>query len=200
MYDPNSAIPESAKPALWRRYDDWRGERHRNFVRRNARRMPQWRTRRGYRTVVCLQLACIVVLLAGAITAFVSKSWFLLPFILGVGGIIICQRILRIITGSIGDAPVTALDEIQLAQRNSARSIAFFALFSLMFIPYLLLIALSLRDTVSGNAVYGVAVVTISLMLVAGVLPSMLTAWWMADADPEDFSENDSSTADPTNP
>ncbi len=104
------------------------------------------------------------------------------------------QRLLRIITGSVGDAPVSALDEIQLAQRNSARSIAFIVLFSLMFIPYFILIAMSIPDHIDRQAIYGVAILLISLVLAAGVLPSMLTAWWMADSDPEDYAEPESST------
>ncbi|MGC4935708.1 hypothetical protein ACLQ3C_18725 [Gordonia sp. DT30] len=198
MYDPNSAIPEDAKPELWRRYDQWRGDRHRRFAQRTAHQLTRWRNRRGYRTVVVAQAVCILILLAGAVVSFVSPTWFLLPFLVGVAGSLVCQRTLRIITGSIGDAPVTALDEIQLAQRNSARSLAFIVLFTLMFVPYIALIVLSIPDHVPGQVIYGLGMLTISLMLAAAVLPSMLTAWWMADPDPEDFA--DEFGHDPTTP
>ena len=82
---------------------------------------------------------------------------------------------------------MSALDEIQLAQRNSARSIAYFALFTLMFIPYAILVTLGGFDQVRGQYVYGTGMLLIALVLGAVFIPSMLTAWWMADADPEDL-------------
>lgn len=198
MYDPNSAIPETAKPAVWRCYDAWRGRRHRRFAARTAHQLPRWRNRKSYRRVVAAQAAAVVVMIVGSVIAFFSSDWFLIPFFIGAATTLACQRILRIITGSIGDAPITALDEIQLAQRNSARSIAFIVLFSLMFIPYFVLIGLSNLDNVDPQAIYGVAILLISLMLAAAVLPSMLTAWWMADPDPEDYAEPP--TAEPPTP
>ncbi|WLP91989.1 hypothetical protein [Gordonia sp. NB41Y] len=187
MYDPNSAIPEEAQPVFWRRFDAWRGERHQRFTARNAGRLRSWRNRRTYRRVVIAQMTSVLVMLLGAVPAFFDKTWFVIPFVGGALATLVWQRILRIITGSIGDAPVTALDEIQLAQRNSARSLAFIVLFTLMFIPYLVLIGLSVQDEVAGQTVYGVAILLVSLLLSAGVLPSMLIAWWMADPDPDDY-------------
>lgn len=198
MYDPNSAIPEDAKPAIWRRYDAWRGDRHRKFAARTAGQLHGWRNQRSFRRVVIAQALGATLMLVASVAAFFTKTWFLVPFLLGMVATLLCQRILRIITGSIGDAPVTALDEIQLAQRNSARSIAFIVLFSLMFIPYFVLIGLSIPTQVSSQAIYGVAILLISLMLVAAVLPSMLTAWWLADPDPEDFA--DPQSLSPTHP
>lgn len=187
MYDPNSAIPDEAKPALWRRYDAWRGERHIRFVRKHARDLMSWRNRRGYRRVVMAQMLSVSITLVATLISFFNNAWFLIPFLIGVTGTLVCQRILRIITGSVGDAPVSALDEIQVAQRNSARSIAFIVLFTLMFIPYFVLVAFSLADHVDGQLIYGSAILIVSLLLMAATLPSMLTAWWMADADPEDY-------------
>ena len=60
------------------------------------------------------------------------------------------------------------------------------------------LIGLSNLDNVDPQAIYGVAILLISLMLAAAVLPSMLTAWWMADPDPEDYAEPP--TAEPPTP
>lgn len=189
MNDPNSAIPDAAKPAAWLRYDAWRGDRHRRFTARHTHDLPRWRNRTTYRRVVVVQASAVLVMIAGSVVAFTSSRWFMAAGIVGVVITVACQRILRIITGSIGDAPVSALDEIQLAQRNSARAIAYFVLCTLMLIPYFVLIALSIPDHVDGQAIYGAAVLLISLLVAGTVLPSMLTAWWMADADPEDYAE-----------
>ncbi|MYR06573.1 hypothetical protein GTV32_09735 [Gordonia sp. SID5947] len=186
MRDFNSAIPEEATPALWRRYDEWRAGRHLRFNEKHAGRLTSWRNRRGARRLVLLQVATLVLALAGALMSFVT-AWFLIPFLLGVFGSIAVQYALRIVTGSIADTPVPALDEIQLAQRNSARSIGFAVLYTLMFIPYIILIVLGTQDSVSGQSVYGTAILLITLVVIAVVLPTMLTAWWMNDPDPEDL-------------
>ncbi|GAC48817.1 hypothetical protein [Gordonia aichiensis] len=187
MHDPNSAIPDDAKPALWLRYDEWRGERHRQFIERHAHKLVGWRRRTVYRRLVVVQAICAFLVLVGAVIAFFSRQWFIIPLGVGILGALACQRLLRIVTGSVGDAPVSALDEIQLAQRNSARSIAYFALFTLMFIPYIILVTLGGFDEVRGQYVYGTGMLLIALVLGAVFIPSMLTAWWMADVDPEDL-------------
>ncbi|GAA1481343.1 hypothetical protein GCM10009624_17830 [Gordonia sinesedis] len=187
MTDPYSAIPEEAQPALWRRYDQWRGARHIRFAERHATKLPRWRNRRTYRRLVVLQAMSLLALFVAAVLAYFSMKGLIVPFLIGLLGTFTCQYLLRIVTGSIGDAPVTALDEFQLAQRNSARSISFFVLFSLMFIPYLVLIVLGSQDTVDGQLVYGTAILLITLMLTAVTLPNMLIAWWMNDPDPEDI-------------
>ncbi|MFE0751361.1 hypothetical protein [Gordonia sp. NPDC058843] len=187
MTDPYSAIPEEATPALWRRYEEWRGQRHQEFNDKNAHRLTSWRTRRTFRRLVLIQTFFAILLLISSVIAFFTNKWFLVPFIIGLLGIITTLYLLRVVTGSIADTPVTALDEMQVAQRNSARSIGFTVLYCLMFIPYAILIVLSFRDEVPGQAVYGAAVLLISLVLAAICVPSMLTAWWMADPDPEDL-------------
>ncbi|GAC68268.1 hypothetical protein [Gordonia soli] len=186
MKDPNSAIPTEAQPALWRRYDEWRGRRHLDFNERYAGQLPQWRNRRTFRRLVIAQIMLMILAVASAVTSFFT-GWFYIPFVLSIVGSITVMSLLRIVTGSVADTPASALDEIQAAQRNSARSMGFFALYSLMFIPYVVLVWLGTRDEVDGSTVYGVAVLLICLMVVGALVPSLLVAWWMDDPDPEDF-------------
>jgi hypothetical protein len=187
MTDPYSAIPEEATPALWRRYEEWRGRRHQEFNDKNAHRLTSWRTRRTYRRLVLVQAFFAILLILSSILAFFDTGIFLVPFLIGLVGIMTTLYLMRIVTGSIADTPVTALDEIQVAQRNSARSIGFTVLYCLMFIPYAVLVVLSFDEQVSGQAVYGSAILLITLVLSAISVPTMLTAWWMADPDPEDL-------------
>ena len=79
--------------------------------------------------------------LVASVLSFVLQPWFFLPFVLGLAGVVTFLRFLGIVTGNIAEAPVASLDELQLAKRNSARSIGYITVFSLMFIPYLTLIA-----------------------------------------------------------
>ncbi|ATD69916.1 MULTISPECIES: hypothetical protein [Gordonia] len=187
MNDPNSAFPEEVKPELWRRYEDWRGRRHEEFNAKHAHRLPSWRNQRAYRRLVVALIVALVFIIASSSLAFLSSGWFLLPFGIGLVSVISILTALRIVTGSVADAPVSTLDEIQLAQRNSARSFGFFVLYAVMFIPYFVLIAISMRDEVPGQWVYGSAILLISLVLSSICVPTMLIAWWMGDPDPEDL-------------
>lgn len=189
MNDPNSAIPEHATPRLWRRYEDWRGRRHQDFNAKHAHQLHSWRNQRTYRKLVLLLAFFIVTLTGSSILAFLHVSWFLIPFGIGLIGLMTMLSLLRIVTGAIADTPTSALDEIQVAQRNSARSIGFVVMYTLMFIPYFVLIALSFRDEVPGQWVYGTAILLICLVVAAMCVPTMLTAWWMSDPDPEDLAE-----------
>uniref|UniRef100_UPI003D92C495 hypothetical protein n=1 Tax=Gordonia sp. B7-2 TaxID=3420932 RepID=UPI003D92C495 len=189
MNDPNVAIPAEATPAPWRRYDEWRGNRYLQFNQRHAHQLSTWRNRRGYRRLVLLLAFMLAMMIVATVMAFSSRTWFVIPFLVGLAGVMASLYLLRIVTGSVADAPVSALDEIQLAQRNSARSIGLFVMFVLMFVPYLVLIALSIGDDpVSADLVYGTAVLLISLLLTAMCVPTMLTAWWMSEPDPEDLA------------
>ncbi len=187
MNNPNSAIPEEATPAVWRRYEEWRGRRHQEFNSKYSHWLVSWRTRRTFRRLVLLQAFFSTLLVISSVFAFLNTGWFLIPFAVGLVGLLTTLSLLRIVTGSIADTPVTALDEIQVAQRNSARAIGFVVLYSLMFIPYAVLIVLSFRDEVPGQWVYGCAILLITLVVAAISVPTMLIAWWMADPDPEDL-------------
>lgn len=186
MSEPRLSLPTEETPVLWRRYDAWRARRHHDFVAKHAGRFPGWRNRRGYRRLVLAEIPFILLALTAGVMAFFT-GWFAVPLAIAVVGIITLQWLLRVVTGSIGDAPVTALDEFQLVKRNAARSFAYIAIFTLMFIPYFILVALSTQDQVSGDAVYGTAIVLITLLLCVACLPAMLTAWWLPEPDPEDL-------------
>ncbi|WP_076476493.1 hypothetical protein [Williamsia sterculiae] len=196
MTDPNSAIPETAKPRIWRRYEQWRGRRHEQFMARHAHKFARLRNQRGFHRTCVALMSALLVTLAGAVTAFFSQ-WFFIPWLFGVGLTVALLAVLRVITGSVGDAPPSALDEIQLAKRNSARSIGYLVVFSLMFIPYIVLIFFGSKDDlVDGHTVYATAILLVTLLLTGGSTPVVLTAWWLADPDPEDFIDPPAAVAE----
>ncbi|MBT0566462.1 hypothetical protein [Williamsia sp. CHRR-6] len=187
MTDPHSAIPEHVKPELWRRYEDWRVRRYERAVAKNAHRWPSLRNQRTFRRLVGLAGTWVVIMLLGATLAVFGSTWFFVPWVAGLAGVAATLHLVRTVTGSVIDAPVGALDEIQLAQRNSARSLGYWAIFSLIFFPYLMLIWMgSTMDYVRGDTVYGVGVLLVSLVVAAAALPPLLVAWWTNDPDPED--------------
>ena len=206
MTDPNSAIPDHIKPAPWVRYEEWRVRQYEKTQAKNAHRLAGMRSRRGARILACGVLVSLVLLVIASAMSFVSHVWFFIPFILGLAGVFGFLKLLGIVTGNIAEAPVASLDELQLAKRNSARSIGYLAVFSLMFIPYLALIFVgSSVESVSGHTVYGFGVLLITLMLVGTCSPTLLLAWWTEDPDPEDFADTvdddiDPASVEPTEP
>ena len=182
-------------PEVWARYDNWRARRHEKIMARNAHRFAGLRNHRGIRLVLTIQWGVLALLLAASVTAFFTPLFWIAYAPLLVITIAL-MLLVRAITGSVGDAPVSALDELQLAQRNSARSIGYISVFSLMFIPYFVLIALTFRHSVPSQWVYGVAILQITLLAIAGCIPNTLTALWMGAADPLDETEGLGDTAE----
>lgn len=188
MTDPHSPLPQVVTPSLWLRYDSWRARRHEAFARKHGHRLSSWHNRRGSRRAVILLCVSLVAILISAVLAY--HTWaFAIPFVAGLIGAIAAQYVVRIVSGAIADTPAPALDELQLAQRNAARSMSFGILVALMFIPYFVLVVLSsvYTDGVPAQYVYGSAITLVALLLTGTMIPTMLTAWWTADPDPEDL-------------
>lgn len=199
MTDPNSAIPDHIKPAPWVRYEEWRVRQYEKTQAKNAHRLAGMRNRRGARILAAGVLASLLLLIVASVMSFVLRPWFFIPFILGLAGVLGFLRLLGIVTGNIAEAPVASLDELQLAKRNSARSIGYIVVFSLMFVPYLALIVVgSAADSVSGDTVYGFGILLITFLLIGTCSPTLLLAWWTEDPDPEDFAHTVDDAIDPT--
>lgn len=193
MNHPNSAIPESAKPSWWLRYETWQAHSHEKFLRRWGTRFPRLRNRASSRRLVIALVVSWILVFMCSIAAFFTM-WFGLPFIALIAFVFLpVLYVLRAITLNVSDAPAAALDEIQLSTRNAARSLAFTVLWVGMFIPYLLLILISsgADDSVSGQVIYGAGMLLIVLVVAATSIPICIVGWWLADPDPEDYAVYD---------
>lgn len=192
MNHPNSAIPESAKPSWWLRYEAWQAKSHDKFLRRWGTRFPRLRNRRSARRLVIALIISWILVFACSMAAFFTM-WFGLPFIALILFVFLpVLYVLRAITLNVSDAPAAALDEIQLSTRNAARSIAFTVLWIGMFVPYLLLIFISSgSDSVSGQVIYGAGMMLIVLVVAATSIPICIVGWWLNDPDPEDYAVYD---------
>lgn len=188
MNHPSSAIPESAKPSWWLRYETWQAKSHEKFLRRWGTRFPRLRNRASARRLVIALIVSWILVFMCSIAAFFTM-WFGLPFIALITFVFLpVLYVLRAITLNVSDAPAAALDEIQLSTRNAARSLAFTVLWIGMFIPYLLLIAISSgSDSVNGQVIYGAGMLLIVLVVAATSIPICIVGWWLSDPDPEDY-------------
>ncbi|PXW27947.1 UNVERIFIED_CONTAM: hypothetical protein DES50_11260 [Williamsia faeni] len=188
----NSPDPVTRGPAghrWWQRYETMRAAQHDRFLRRWANRFPRLRNRRTARRLVVALTITMLLVLAAAIGTFFANEAIIAFAALTIGVMLPIIWILRAITLNVNDAPASSLDEFQLAGRNAARSIAYTALWVLMFIPYILLMAVSQGgdSSVSGEVIYGSALLLIVLVAGVSCIPLGLAAWWLQDPDPEDY-------------
>lgn len=94
---------------------------------------------------------------------------------------------LQIVSGRQGDAPRATLDELEIAQRDSARSVGLTATQNLMMIPifYLIVGAVVTRGQ-DENMAYAGGLMALTMLLVGGCLPAIILGWTRPDPLPED--------------
>ena len=128
------------EPTIIDRYQDFRTRRFLKHERTYANALPGWRTQRRRRMlVVGLALTLVLMTFVSVLCAF-GIRWaplLWLPACLVYFPLLI---VLQIVSSRQGDAPMGALDEFELQQRNSARSIGLTVTQSLMLVPIFYLI------------------------------------------------------------
>ncbi|MGE2734864.1 hypothetical protein [Mycolicibacterium vaccae] len=167
------------------RYQRYRTRRFLKNEQRYAKSLPGWRTqRRRQMLVVGLALTFAVMAVISVICAFGHRGaavvWLPATVVF-----IVLWLMLQIVSGRQGDAPLATLDELELAQRNSARSIGLSVTQNLMLLPILYLIIGSVNtDFDDGNIAYAGGLMAITVLLIGGCLPAMILGWTRPDPDP----------------
>ena len=174
------------EPSILDRYQDYRTRRFLKNERRYANALPGWRSQHRRRIlVVGLAVTFAFMAAVSVVCAFgvewAPLLWFpacLLYFPLWI--------VLQIASGRRGDAPEAALDEFEIAQRNSARSIALTVTQYLMLLPifYLTFGAVITDGTDTAMAYAGGLMVTTAFTF-CGCLPALILGWTRADPDSE---------------
>jgi hypothetical protein len=94
---------------------------------------------------------------------------------------------LQIVSGRRGDAPEAALDEYEIQQRNSARSIGLTITQYLMLIPiFYLIFGAAITDGTDTDMAYAGGLMATTVLVIGGCMPSMILGWTKRDPDPED--------------
>ncbi|WP_084638137.1 hypothetical protein [Gordonia shandongensis] len=112
MRDPNYVFPEDAVPRWVQRYTERSAARHDRFVSFTDGWLPGLRNRRGRRALAVTVLIFLDVTLIAAVASFWSTPWAAIPFGVGLAVSITALMTLRVVTGSVADAPAAVLDEI----------------------------------------------------------------------------------------
>ncbi|QDQ90715.1 hypothetical protein FND50_07855 [Rhodococcus sp. WB9] len=173
---------------LIERYQGFRTRRFLQNERRYRTWLPAWRTRSRRRIlVVALAVTFVFMTAVGIVCHFdmVVGPLLWLPACLLFFPL---WTMLQIVSGRQGDAPRDALDEWEIQQRNSARSIGLTVTQLLTLVPALYLIFVGALDGDHGNVPYAAGLLVVTALMVGGCTPAMILGWTQPDADADDLA------------
>ncbi|MCV7284542.1 hypothetical protein H7J87_04295 [Mycolicibacterium wolinskyi] len=184
MSRPNT----QADPTLLDRYQDYRTRRFLKHERTYANSLPGWRNKRRRRILVGWLAATFAFMFAVAVLCAFGVKWAPLLWLPACLAFFPGWTALQIVSGRRGDAPQAALDEYEIAQRNSARSIGLTVTQNLMLIPIAYLI---FGAVITGGAdvdmAYAGGLMALTVLLVGGCTPAMILGWTRTDPDLENL-------------
>ncbi|TCN52756.1 hypothetical protein EV641_107114 [Rhodococcus sp. SMB37] len=171
--------------------DRYEARRTRRFLKNEeltAHWLPGWRTQHRRRILAAIVTTLIATMFLIAIVSFFNM-------IVALAWLVVCLAFLptwtclQIVSGRQSDAPRHALDEREIAERNSARSIGLSVAQILVLIPCFALVFGATVDSIDHQSLaYSAGLFTIASILFSGCLPAILLAWNRPDDDPEDQS------------
>ncbi|MFC9550463.1 hypothetical protein ACFTWF_06380 [Rhodococcus sp. NPDC056960] len=169
----------------------YQGFRTRRFLRNESRYqtwLPAWRSRGRRRIlVVALALTFVFMIAVGIVCHFdmvvgpllwLPACLFFLPL----------WTILQIVSSRQGDAPRAVLDEWEIQQRNSARSIGLTVTQSLTFVPAAYLIFVGAVGVGSESVPYAGGLLVLTTLIIGGCTPAMILGWTQPDPEPDDIA------------
>jgi hypothetical protein len=179
-----SSSTTQTDPTLIDRYQNFRIRRFLKHERTYAHSLPGWRTQRRRRAlVVALAVTFGFMAVVSVMCAF-GIRWAPLLWLPACVLFFPLWIVLQIVSGRQGDAPQGALDEYEMQQRNSARSIGLTVTQYLMLLPifYLIFGAVSTGGT-DVDMAYAGGLMATTVLLIGGCLPAMILGWIRPDAE-----------------
>ncbi|MGV0745125.1 hypothetical protein [Mycolicibacterium sp. XJ870] len=174
------------EPTLLDRYQDYRTRR---FLKREstyANSLPSWRNQRRRRILVAWLAATFTFMFAVAVLCAFGVKWAPLLWLPACVAFFPTWIALQIVSGRRGDAPQAALDEYEIAQRNSARSIGLTVTQNLMMVPiFYLIFGAVLTGGTDQDMAYAGGLMALTVLLIGGCTPAMILGWTRTDPDVE---------------
>jgi hypothetical protein len=172
------------EPTLIERYQNYRIRRFLKHERTYANALPGWRTQRRRRILVLGLSFTFALMFAVSLLCAFGIRWaplLWLPACLLYFPLLIT---LQLVSGRQGDAPEGALDEYEVQQRNTARSIGLTVTQTLMLIPagYLIFGAVFTKGTDTDMA-YAGGLMLLTVLSIGGCMPAMVLGWTRPDPD-----------------
>jgi hypothetical protein len=166
------------------RYQDYRTRRFLKHERTYANSLSAWRTQSRRRILVVALAITFGCLFVVSVLSAVNMRWAPLAWLGACIVFLPLWTMLQIVSGRQGDAPEAALDEYEVQQRNSARSIGLTITQYLMLVPigYLLVASIYLQDT-DADVAYTGALMSLAVLVFGGCAPAMILGWTRPDPD-----------------
>ena len=179
----NSSTTQT-EPTLIDRYQNYRIRRFLKHERTYANALPKWRTQRRRRILVLGLSFTFAFMFAVSLLCAFGIRWaplLWLPACLLYFPLLIT---LQLVSGRQGDAPEAALDEYEVQQRNTARSIGLTVTQTLMLIPagYLIFGAVYTGGADTDMA-YAGGLMVLTVLSIGACMPAMILGWTRPDPD-----------------
>ncbi|CAN3130612.1 hypothetical protein ACNUDN_22050 [Mycobacterium sp. smrl_JER01] len=169
---------------LIERYQTYRTRQFLKNERTYSHSLPKWRSRRRRRALVIALGFTFAFMAAVSLLCAFGIQWAPLLWLPACAVFFPVWVVLQIVSGRQGDAPHATLDEYELAQRNSARSIGLTITQYLMLLPVGYLI---FGAVITGGAdvdmAYAGGLMALTALLIGGCAPAMILGWTRPDPD-----------------
>ncbi|WP_193044086.1 hypothetical protein [Mycolicibacterium baixiangningiae] len=180
-------MSETSVPAdrtLIDRYQDYRTRRFLKTERAYANKLPGWRSQPRRRLLVIVLAATFAFMFAVSVLCAFGIDWAPLLWLPACLVFLPAWTMLQIVSGRQGDAPQAALDEYEVQQRNSARSIGLTVTQYLMLVPiFYLVFGATLTGGTDTDMAYAGGSMALAVLLVGGCLPAMILGWIRPDPE-----------------
>ncbi|OKH66533.1 membrane protein [Mycobacterium sp. SWH-M5] len=172
----------TSKPNLIDRYQDYRTRRFLKHESTYSNSLPRWRTQGRRRVLVGVLAASLALMVVTSVVCALGIRQAALMWLPACAVFFPAWIVLQIVLGRQSDAPTATLDEYEVAQRNSARSIGLSVIQSLMLVPIFFLIIVSTHLTDADAATirdlaYAGALMALAALMIGSCLPAMILGW-----------------------
>jgi hypothetical protein len=168
------------------RYRDHRTRRFLKYEKTWSTSLPTWRSQHRRRILVGALGVTFLAMFAISVLCAAGLKWAPLLWLPACLVFFPLWIALQIVSGRQGDAPQGALDEFEIAQRDSARSVGLTVTQYLMLIPILYLIfGAVITGGTDVNMAYAGGLMSVTMLLVGGCTPAMVLGWVRPDPLPE---------------
>lgn len=169
------------------RYQDYRVRRWMAQERHTAGKLMSWRPRHRRRLLVGVVAVSLLVVAAAGVVCALDMTWGVVLATVALVVFLPSWTMLRIVSGRHDNAPDPILDEMEIAERNKARSIGL-ALTQTLTLPpvaYLIVAGTFAPEAGAFRTAYAGGLMMLAALMAGGCAPAMILGWTRPDLEPE---------------
>ncbi|WP_328390654.1 hypothetical protein [Nocardia sp. NBC_00416] len=149
--------------------------------------LPGWRTKRRRRALVITVIVALAALFVTGVLCAFGLQWAALFAGLSALVFLPSWTMVRIVSQAQDNAPAETLDEMEFAERETARSFGLTVTQALTVLPvmYLVWSGALFPEADASRTAYAGGVMILATLLAGGCAPAMILAWTRPDPEPE---------------